>query len=199
MKKIILLLLLCLIPFSVQASNELELKLLNECNLQYGGDKCVSELKITNNTNKDLEGRAIFTGSCNDQPLLETPVGIDVSFGLSNEETEWEMGFIIFPGFMIPQGETLTSLEIITNPALLPGPYIFSLSVLGITDDEDYKKPFTVFSGGTVLIPMEEEEELAEESPKLTQEELRAKIRDLQWRIIFLLYQFIIMFIGNFI
>jgi hypothetical protein len=189
LKILIFLSFICFIPFSVQANNELTLEVIEKCELHYGGDSCISELKITNNTNTDLDGKAVFAGWYDDNPLLQTPVGVDVSFGLSNKQTDWQKGTMIFSDFIIPQGETLTDLEIITYPALVPGPYVFSFSLLGMTNKDNYSSPVIIQGGGTVLIPIQKVEE---EIPGPTREELLAKIRNIQMQIIILLYKLII-------
>ena len=190
-KKIILFSFLLFIPFSAQANNELILEVVEECKLQYGGDSCVAELKIINNTNTDLDGKAVFAGWYNDNPLLQTPVGVDVSFGLSNKQTDWQKGTMIFSDFIIQQGETLTDLEIITYPALIPGPYVFSFSLLGMTNGDDYSSPVIIQGGGTVLIPTPTSK-IATTTDKATIEELKAKIKNIQMQIIIILYKLII-------
>ena len=188
-KKIIFLSLLCFIPFSIQAKSELILETTEECNIQYAGDSCIVDLNFINNTGKILDGTAIFS-------VDKDPIGIYPFFGLSSEQTEWNNGHIIFSGFKIPKGKTAANLEIKTHPALNPGSYTFTFSIEGTFEEEEISG-----NSGAVQIPVPftigiEE---ATSTPQMTIEELKTKIKEIQMRIIILLYKIIIQFLSQLI
>lgn len=141
-KKIIAIVLLgtCFSMTSVHASNKLKLEFLNDCIIQYAGNDCISEIKLTNNTNEPFNGTATLTMYHHDE--LFDGQGIDV---LYNDTTStWQNGTITFPTFTIKQGINLHILTIQTNIALVPGQYDYTLSIGG--------DMHVSYSGGAVII-----------------------------------------------
>ncbi|MEA1884123.1 MAG: hypothetical protein U9N62_06355 [Thermotogota bacterium] len=101
---------------SVQAQNDkLILEVTKECDIQYSGDSCLAELKITNNTGKVLDGEAFlhidYQGICSDNVLRNFDgKGIEAQFSTNNESwldfSNWDEGTTTVSDFEITKGET---------------------------------------------------------------------------------------------
>ena len=146
MKNLIILILVLLagcIPLSfVKANNNLTIE-ADECNFQYGGDSCESKIHINNSTGKILtNGQAIIHIDYNDSNF--DGIGIEVLYN-NVSSSNWINGSLIFDGFDINTGETLSSIDIITAPNLYPGTYDFSLELKG---DEYTTPPVDVGGNG---------------------------------------------------
>jgi len=167
---------------SVQAQNDkLILEVTKRCDIQYAGDNCVAELKITNNTGKVLDGETSlhigYQGICGDGSF--DGEGIEARFSIIDNNwlnfSGWENGTTTVSGFSIAKGETQPKLKIETHPALCPGEYTFSLELKGTTEKEEYITPPVVLAvigggGGYSFNRIEEQEE----EPAQISEEIEA-------------------------
>ncbi|XOB40840.1 MAG: hypothetical protein ACKKMW_02120 [Candidatus Nealsonbacteria bacterium] len=141
----------CFGVYSVQAQNDkliLELS-SKECDIQYSGDSCVAELKLTNNTGEILIGTAIldidYQGICGNSFEIG---GIDIWYDGQTSKMQWNGDKFVFIGFSIVKGETQSNLKIKTASNLCPGEYAFTLALKGTSDKEEYITPPVVIGGG---------------------------------------------------
>ena len=142
----------------VQAqNNNLILGVVEQCDIQYAGDSCIAELKLTNNTGKILDGRAVlhidYKGVCSNNNLENFDgEGIQAWYNDSPPSSGWNNGDLIFSDFNINKGETYPKLKIKTVPNLCPGEYTFTFSIKGIFEERGYVAP-SVIVGGLGYIP----------------------------------------------
>ncbi len=148
----------CFVIFSVQAQNDkLILEVSQGCDIEYTGDSCVAELKLTNNTDEILDGETFlhidYKGICGDG--FFDGEGIEAQFSIADNSwldfLGWENGTTAISDFEIAKGETQPRLKIETHSALCPGEYIFNLELKGTTEKEEYIPPpvvLAVIGGG---------------------------------------------------
>ena len=147
----------CLGVGSIYAqTNELVLEVTKKCDIQYTGDSCIANLKITNNAGKALGGEAFlhidYKGMCSGNKLINFDgEGIDAKFSVASNNwlnfSGWENGTTAVSGFNISEGETISNLKINTVPNLCPGEYIFTL---GLRGGEYATSPVGVGGGGGI-------------------------------------------------
>jgi len=139
----------------VRAGDDFNLELMSPSwDVIYGGETKIAELKIINNTGSLLEGEATFSCWYEEEPFQGNLVVISPSFGLSDNHSEWINGSVIFSDFEISEGETLTTLEMKTHPALMPGQYSFTIAIKGTTEKEEYITPSVIVGGGGWMTPV---------------------------------------------
>jgi len=137
---------------SVNANNGLILEKTKDCDIQYMGDSCIVEMKVTNNTGKILDGEAVFSVECNNQPF--DGIGIYPFFSINNSDWinfyDWQDSSTATSEiFAIPQGENTACLKIKTHSALCPGQYDFVLNLKGMTEEgEEYTAAVIIGGGG---------------------------------------------------
>ena len=132
------------------AASEIVLEVVKECNIQYTGDNCIADLKLINNTNKILDGKAFlsidYQGVCGSS--LFDGEGIAAEFSITNNSwlnfSGWENGTTMVSGFEIAKNETQPKLKINTVSNLCPGKYTFTLKLKGVTDTGE---PYIVETG----------------------------------------------------
>ena len=144
--------------YSVQAQDDkLILETSKECDIQYTGNNCVAELKLTNNVGEILDGTASlhidYQGACSNNKLENFDgVGITAQFSINNVDwlnfSGWENGITTVSGFNINKDGTQPKLKIETVPNLCPGKYTFALSVKGTFEEEEYIAPTVAVGGG---------------------------------------------------
>jgi len=144
--------------FTQAQNNGLVLGVIQECDIQYSGDNCIAELKVTNNTGEILGGEAFlhidYQGLCSNDKLENFDgEGIEAQFSVIDNNwlnfSDWENGATSVSGFEITEGETWPKLNIETVPNLCPGEYAFSLQLRGTTEEgEEVVTPLTVIGGG---------------------------------------------------
>ena len=143
---------------SAKAESDLILETTKECDIQYSGDSCIAELKLTNNTDKILDGEAFlhidYQGVCSNNKLRDFDgEGIEAQFSIAdnswlNFSDDWENGMTTVSGFSIPKGEIQSKLKIETAPSLCPGKYTFTLELKGTAEEKEYITPPVVIGGG---------------------------------------------------
>lgn len=148
----------CFGVYSVQAQDDkLILETSKECDIQYTGNSCVVELKLTNNAGEILDGTASlhidYQGACSNNKLENFDgVGITAQFSINNVDwlnfSGWENGITTVSGFNINKDGTQPKLKIETVPNLCPGEYTFALSVKGTFEEEEYIAPTVAVGGG---------------------------------------------------
>jgi len=142
---------------SVRADNGLTLEKIKGCDIQYMGESCIVEMKITNNTGEILDGEAIFGVEYKGEPF--DGIGIYPFFSINNSGwinfTDWQDGYIATAKiFVISQGENSAQLKIDTHPALYSGQYNFTFTLKGITETgEEYTAAIIVGGGGGGGLP----------------------------------------------
>ncbi|XOB40881.1 MAG: hypothetical protein ACKKMW_02330 [Candidatus Nealsonbacteria bacterium] len=146
--------------FSIQAQNDkLILEVIMECDIQYTGNSCIAELKLTNNTGEILDGETYlhidYKGICGDG--FFDGEGIEAQFSITDNSwldfSGWENGTTAVSGFEIAKDETQSELKIKTVSNLCPGEYIFILELKGTTDKEEYITPPVVIGGSGYYTP----------------------------------------------
>ncbi|MCP6718050.1 MAG: hypothetical protein KJI70_00680 [Patescibacteria group bacterium] len=147
--------------FSIQAQNDkliLELS-SKECDIQYSGESCIIELKLTNNTDKILNGETSlhidYKGICGDG--FFDGEGIKAQFSITDNSwldfLGWKDGTTAVSGFEIVKGETQSKLKIKTASNLCPGEYTFILELKGTTAEEEYTSiPLVMIQIGDAII-----------------------------------------------
>lgn len=159
---------------SANAGGKLILEATKECNIQYSGDSCIAELKLTNNTNEILDGEAVlnidYQGICGDGFFDEE--GIEAQFSIDNTNwldfSDWENGSAKVSSFEIVKGESWPKLKIETSSSLCPGKYTFTLTLKGTTGEtgEEYRtSPIAIGGGGAsseLIIKNEEEADVGD-------------------------------------
>lgn len=212
-KKIILIILLgaCFFAASAKASNDLNLELVDDCVIQHAGDSCLSELKITNNTGESFDCTATLVMYQQDSPF--DGQGINVSY--NDTTSTWNNGTLTFPTSVVEKGVSVHDLEIQTHVALMPDCYSFVFTITGNVNE----KPYTGSTGGgavyiltpadtdktsvaTTSIPTSIPTDISITTDTIstsvmTVEELKMKIKEIQIKIILLIYQLIIKFLGQ--
>ena len=148
--------------YSVQAQDDkLILKTSKECDIQYTGNNCVAELKLTNNVGEILDGTASlhidYQGACSNNKLENFDgVGITAQFSINNVDwlnfSGWENGITTVSGFNINKDGTQPKLKIETVPNLCLGEYTFALSVKGTFEEEEYIAPTVAVGGGGGIV-----------------------------------------------
>ncbi len=151
-----------------KAESGLILEVTQECNIQNAGNNCVTELKITNNTGKVLDGEAFlhidyqdYQGVCSNNNELRNfdGVGIEAYYQESQDKNwldfsdDWEEGTTTVSGFDIAEGETKPKLKIKTDSALCPGEYTFTLTLEGTVETGEEYTTGNYYVGGTTYIP----------------------------------------------
>ena len=157
---------------SAKAESGLILETTKECDIQYSGDSCIAELKLTNSTGKILDGEVFlhidYQGLCSNNELRDFDgKGIEVQFSIAdnswlNFSDDWENGMTTVSGFSIPKDETQPKLKIETVPNLCPGEYTFTLKLKGTAEEKEYVTPPVVIGGrggGSYYIPPTTSEE----------------------------------------
>jgi len=148
---------------SAKAESGLILETTKECDIQYSGDSCVAELKLTNNTGKILDGEAFlhidYQGLCSSNELVNFDgEGIEAQFSIAdnswlNFSDNWENGTTAVSGFSISKGEIQSKLKIETVPSLCPGKYTFTLELKGTAEEKEYiASPVVIGGGGGVFV-----------------------------------------------
>jgi len=142
---------------SARAGNGLTLEATKECNIQYTGDSCVAELKLTNNTGEILAGEAFlhidYQGVCSNNELRDFDgEGIEAQFSITDNNwlnfSSWEEGTTRVLDFKIDKGETQPKLRIKTVSNLCPGEYTFTITLKGNTENsERYITTPTIIGG----------------------------------------------------
>jgi hypothetical protein len=159
---------------AVAEDSDLILEVVNPCNITSAGNSCVANLKVTNNTKKELDGKAFlhidYDGLCGSGYF--DGEGISAEFNAKSSEwlgfSGWKNGTAEAFGFTIKKGETFPKLKISSVPNLCPGKYDFSLQLegggyvassvrIGTTDDDNSSKtgeenPFDINKDGIVGI-----------------------------------------------
>ena len=166
--KLIPLGLIALLGFSflvqvARAEGGLGLEVIKECDIEYAGDSCVAKLKLFNKTGKVLDGKASlhinYQGICSNNKLVDFDgEGIEAQFSINSGDwlnfTGWKNGTTTVSGFNIAKGETHPNLKIRTLPNLCPGAYIFTLTIKGTADGEEYSSlPVAIGGGGSGTVP----------------------------------------------
>lgn len=144
--------------YSAQAQDDkLILETSKKCDIQYTGDSCVAELKLTNNAGEILDGTASllinYQGVCSNNRLKNFDgEGITAQFSINNVDwlnfSGWKNGTTAVSGFKIAKGEIQPKLRIETVPNLCPGEYTFNLELKGTFEEEEYIAPPVVIGGG---------------------------------------------------
>lgn len=146
--------------FPIQAQNDkLILGVSEECDIQYSGNSCIAELKLTNNTGEILDGEIYlhidYRGICEDG--FFDGEGIEAQFSIADNSwldfSGWENGTTVVSGFEITKDETQSKLKINTVSSLCPGEYAFTLALKGTSDKEEYITPPVVIGGSGYYIP----------------------------------------------
>jgi len=148
---------------STKAESGLILETTKECNIQYSGDSCIAELKLTNNTGKILDGEAFlhidYQGLCSNNELRDFDgKGIEAQFSIAdnswlNFSDDWENGMTTVSGFSIPKDEIQSKLKIETVPSLCPGKYTFTFELKGTAKEKEYiTSPVVIGGGGGVFV-----------------------------------------------
>jgi len=136
--------------YSVEAATSFSIEVVQPCNINYGGDRCSSELKLANNVGEALDGTAFFdvdyNGICGDSFEVG---GIDVWYDNQAPKMEWSGDRFVFSGFEIIEGETQPKLKIETASNLCPGNYTLTLTLKGTAETgEEYTTTPTIIGGG---------------------------------------------------
>jgi len=149
--------------YSIQAQDDklvLEVIEDKECDIQYTGENCVADLKLTNNTGEILGGEASlhidYKGICGDG--FFDGEGIDAQFSITSDNwlnfSGWQDGTTAISDFNIPKGETLSKLKIETVPNLCPGEYVFTFTLKGTTGTgKEYKTMPSIIGGSGGALP----------------------------------------------
>lgn len=142
---------------SARAETGLVLETMKKCDIQYAGDSCVAEFKLTNNTGYVLDGTAFlhidYQGLCSNNELRNFDgEGIKAQFSNGdnwlNFSDSWEDGTTTVPGLEIAKGEAQPKFRIETVSNLCPGNYTFTLVLKGATEKKEYITPPVVIGGG---------------------------------------------------
>ena len=188
-KKIIVTILLgtFFLATSVNASVKLELE---ECVIGYAGDSCSSELKIINDVGELSD--AEITIIMYQKDILFDGNGIDITY---NEETSiWNNGTLMFFAPLIETGTTIHTLEMNTHPALVPDYYSYGLTLVGNFEEEEHSGTTGGGGGGWTYVPPITNDEISTTTIGMTQDEIKAKIIEIQRQLIILIYKLIIEF-----
>jgi hypothetical protein len=122
----------------VEASGgELVLEALNSCSIKSAGNSCVADLKIMNDTDKELDGEMFlnikYQGICGSG--LFDGEGINAEFSAGDGDwldfLGWNNGTTVASGFNIGNNESRAKIKIKTVSNLCPGLYIFDLALKG--------------------------------------------------------------------
>ena len=139
----------------VRAINDFTLEMISDCHIQYMGDACVVEMKVTNNTGEDLDGKAFFKVEYGGVSF--DGEGIYASFlpgdgsGSWRGSSDWQNGEVFFTGFDILKGEAPIFLKIKTHSALMPGQYAFSFALDGASKEKEQYSAVVPVGGGGIL------------------------------------------------
>ena len=183
---------------SVNASVKLELE---ECVIGYAGDSCSSELKIINDVEELSDAEITITMYQKD--VLFDGIGIDITY---NEETSiWNEGTLLFVVPVIEKGIVNHILKIKTHLSLVPDNYNYGITLVARTEEEIHTG--TVISGGSgggsyYVPPTNNKISTITDTITtvgMTNEEIKAKIIEIQQQLIILIYKLIIEFIKQLI
>ncbi len=144
------------IDFVQAQNNNLTLEVTKECDIQYAGDICVAELKLTNNAGEILDGTVElhidYQGVCSNNELSNFDgEGVEAQF-YNNDNwlnfSEWKDGTTIVSDFNIDKSETQPKLKIETALNLCPGNYTFTLTLKGTAETGETHTAGTIIGGG---------------------------------------------------